>query len=71
MTEYPRLEFRCSHELDDEIFNLLSQREFQELEVTKSKLLKQAVVLGLQIIKANPHITKYISERDFLKGDNS
>lgn len=71
MTEYPKLEFRCSHELDEHIFQLLSQRQFQELEITKSKLLKQAVLLGLQIIKSNPHITQHISEQDFLKGDNS
>ena len=71
MSEYPRLEFRCSRELDEHIFDLLSRREFQELEITKSKLLKHAILLGLQIIKANPDITKHIEERDFVKRDNS
>lgn len=69
MSEYPRLEFRCSHELDQEIFDLLAQRRFQELEITKSKLLKTAVLLGLQIIKSNPDITQYISEKDWVKRD--
>ncbi len=71
MTEYPKLEFRCSHELDEHIFELLSQRTFQELEITKSQLLKKSMLLGLQIIKSNPHITQYITEDGFLKGDNS
>ncbi len=71
MSEYPRLEFRCSHELDAEIFRLLSKREFQEEEITKSTLLKKSVLLGLQILKANPSLIHNITEQDFCKGDNS
>jgi len=69
MSDYPRLEFRCSHELDEHIFDLLARREFQELEITKSRLLKASMLLGLQIIKANPSLIQNIKERDYVQGD--
>lgn len=67
--EYPKLEFRASHELEDEVFNLLSSRDFVELEITKSELLRKCFTLGLQIAKGNPGILKLIHEKDFIKAD--
>lgn len=71
MSEYPKLEFRCSQEMDEEIFSLLAQREFLELEISKSALLKKSILLGLQILKANPSLIQHINEQDFVKDYNS
>lgn len=70
MSEYPTLKFRCSENMDEHIFELLKRRDFQELEVTKSQLLKCSVLLGLQILKNNPDLIQNINERDFVKGHN-
>lgn len=67
MADYPKIEFRCPPELEEEVFEILAKREFQELEVTKSRLLRISVILGFQIIKSNPNILKDIKEKDFFK----
>ncbi len=69
MSEYPRLEFRCPYEMNDLIYELLARKDFVDLEVSKSELLRKSCLLGLQIIKNNPRLLKDISESDFLKGD--
>jgi hypothetical protein len=69
MSEYPRIEFRCSRDFEEFVFDLTSRRDFQELEITKSVLIKKAALIGMQIIMANPRIADHIKEEDFLKGD--
>lgn len=69
MSEYPRLEFRCPHEMDDLVYQLLARKDFVDLEVSKSELLRKSCLLGLQIVKDNPALLKDIAEQDFLKGD--
>lgn len=69
MSEYPKFEFRCSHEFSDFIYQLLMSPEFIDLEISKSELLRKSCVLGLQIARHNPSIIKSIHEKDFLKVD--
>lgn len=69
MSEYPKLEFRCSQELYDHIFEIIRQPEFIDLEITRSALLKKSILLGLQILKTNPSLANNITEADFVKAD--
>ena len=69
MSEYPRLEFRCSYEMDEFVFSLLTRKDVVDLEISKSELLRKSCLLGLQIVKSNPAILQNINEKDFLKGD--
>ena len=51
------------------MYQLLARKDFVDLEVSKSELLRKSCLLGLQIIKDNPLLLKNIAEKDFLKGD--